>query len=441
MSMEDKLPPHNVDAEESVLGSILIEGDLIRGLSISPNDFYHEVNRIIYSAMLKLKEANIKVNQITLAQRLQEQEKLQDIGGAAYLSHLISVVPTHLDCDYYADIVQKLSVHRQLIIAGAQISSLGYEEVGSSTDVLSKADALLLKLRQGSGSVSIITPEARVKRLWDRYEKLYTSESGVALSTGYIDLDWKLGGGFFDGDFIILAARPSMGKTALAECISNNIAYGKNILFCSGEMSVEGLGDRDVARQTRVPIGTIRFGGYDEELYQKIIDKALPYISGLDIYHLDCIEPTSFTVPAIYQAAYEMKMRIGLSMIVIDYLGLLTDNYGRSENERIGYISRSIKQMARTLQVPVLALHQLNRGVEGREDKRPRLHDLRDSGSLEQDADVVMFLYRESYYKDTDNNIAQVLIAKQRQGESMKHIDILWDERDLTYKNLAREER
>ena len=439
MTFSDKLPPHNLEAEEAVVGSVLIDGDLIKGLSLSPDDFYDECCQQSYNAMLELKNSGVGINQITLAQKLQEQDKLSTVGGAAFLSHLISVVPTSLDCEYYADIVKRLSLLRQMIVTGGLISSLGLQGGDDAGEVLAKADGLLLKLRQKSGSVSLVTPKERVQRLWERYETLYKTDKGVAHKTGYLDLDRMLGGGFFPGDFIILAARPSMGKTTLAECIANNVGKGENVLFCSGEMDIEGLGDRDVARQVQAPIGTIRFGGYDEALYQTIIDKALPHIGSLNIYHLECAGHGNFTTSKIYQAAFEMKAREGLSLLVIDYIGLLTDAYGRSENERIAYVSRNLKEAARSLGVPILALHQLNRAVEGRDDKRPRLHDLRDSGSLEQDADIVMFLYRDSYYKETDSKVAHVFIAKQRQGEGMKIVDILWGEKDLTYKNLARE--
>jgi len=427
MTFSDKLPPHNQESEEAVIGSLLIDGEIIKGLSLFPNDFYHETNLIIYKAMLKLKEDGVGINQITVAQKLQEQDKLQEVGGAAYLSYLISKVPTSLDCDYYADIVKRLSTFRQLITVGGRIASLGFDGSSSTTEALSKADSLLLKLRQQAGGSYIITPEERTQRLWDRYEKLYTTERGIAVHTGLKDLDSKLGGGFFPGDLIILAARPSMGKTTMLECISNFIARSQNVLFCSAEMNIEGLSDRDVAGQIGVPISQVRFGGYDEGTYQDIVDKAIPYINELKVYHLDSTRTSQLTTANIYQAAFDMKSRLGLELVVVDYLGLLNDKYGNNNNDRLGYITRNLKQIAMSLHVPVLGAHQLSRAVESREEKRPQLHDLRDSGNIEQDADVVLFLYRESYYNESQSNITEILIRKQRQGDSFWGVKVYYD--------------
>ncbi len=436
----DKLPPHSLDAEEAVLGSVLIDGEMIRTITLLPEDFYHEQYSIIYHNMLKLKEEGKGINQITIAQKLDESGKLEEAGGVGILSHLISVTPTSLDCQHYADIVQRLSSSRRLILAGEAIAKMGYEPDAEATANLVKADKLLLDLRKTAGGSHIITPEDRMRLLTERYTNLYAKEEGIAIETGLIDLDKRLGGGLFPGDLVILGARPGVGKTTLMETIANNIGQSNNVLFCSAEMNVESLSDRDVAGQIGIPVEQVRFGNYDDDTIKVILDKALPWISALNIYHLDFTRSYQITTANIYQAAYELQMRHGLSLIVVDYLGLLTDRYGSNNNERIGYMTRTLKEMAMTLEVPLLVAHQLNRGSEVRDDKRPQLHDLRDSGNVEQDADIVMFLYRESYYKkDSDSKVTEILIAKQRQGASGKRVKVLWDEKHQIYQNLARE--
>ncbi len=437
----DKLPPHNGDCEESVLGSVLIDADQIKMLTLLPDDFYYERYSFIYHAMLKLKEEGKGINLITVAQKLDDSGKLEEVGGAAILSHLVSVTPTSMDCLHYADIVQRLSSSRRLILAGETISKMGYEADEEATSNLAKADKILLDLRKTAGGSHIITPEDRSRILIERYSELYAKQQGVAVSTGLLDLDRRLGGGLFPGDLDVLGARPGVGKTTLLECIANHIGRSNNVLFCSAEMSVESLSDRDVAGQLGIPVDVIRFGNYDDDTMDKINDKALPWISEQKIYHLDFTRSYQITTANIYQSAYEIKERYGLALIVVDYIGLLTDRYGTNNNERIGHITRTLKEMAMTLDVPVLAAHQLNRALEAREEKRPQLQDLRDSGNVEQDADLVMFLYRESYYKkESDNNVTEILIAKQRQGASGKRVKVLWDESHQTYQNLAREE-
>ena len=439
MSLEDRLPPHNLDAEEAVIGSLLLDGELINSLMLEPFDFYHEVNAMLFKAMVDLKAKGASINQITVGQELNETDKLELIGGAAFLSHLISITPSSMDCHHYAEIVKKLSTFRQMIVAADNIAKDGYDASKSIDAVLSSADKYFLELRKDAGTSHIIIPDERVRILYDRYEKLYTLEKGVAISTGLIDLDRRLGGGLFPGDLLVLGARPGVGKTTLMECISNHVALNDNVLFCSGEMNIEGLSDRDVAGEIGIGVDEIRMGHYDEDVYQDIIDKGLPYLSKLKVYHMDASRTFQLNTANIYQAAYEMQTRYGLSLIFIDYLGVLTDKYGNNSNERLGFITRNLKQMALNLNLPVFCAHQLSRATESREEKRPQLHDLRDSGNIEQDADVVLFLYRDSYYGKEDNNITEILIAKHRQGKSGKRIKVLWDDKHQRYLNLAKD--
>lgn len=441
MTLEDRFPPQNLEAEEAVLGSLLLEPDLIHSLMLGPEDFYHEVNAMIFKAMVELKAKGSGINQITVAQQLNDYDKLEDIGGAAFLSTLISNSPTPIDCHHYAEIVKKMSTFRLMIVAADKIAKDGYDASKSITDVLSSADKSLLELRKDAGTSNIISPDERVRILYDRYEKLYTLEKGVAISTGLLDLDWRLGGGLFPGDLLVIGARPGVGKTTMLECISNHVALNDNVLFCSGEMNIEGLSDRDVAGEIGIGVDEIRIGHYDEDVYQDIIDKGLPYLSKLKVYHLDASRTFQFNTANIYQAAYEMQVRHGLALVIIDYLGQLTDKYGNNNNDRLGFITRNLKQMALNLNVPVFCAHQLSRAVESREEKRPQLHDLRDSGNIEQDADVVLFLYRESYYGKEDNNITEILGAKVRQGKSGWRVKVLFDDKHGRYVNLAKDKQ
>ena len=427
------LPPHNIDAEEAVIGSILIDGDCLKELSLKSEDFYAEHLRFCFSACLALKERDIKVNEITLAEELDRISKLQAIGGAAYLSDLISKVPTSLDVEHYAKIVQHHSVNRKLISVGQNIVKLGMMAAPDVSVSLAKADEMLLDIRRQNTQLSIITPRDRAKMLNDRYETLYKAPQGVAYATGLHDLDIALGGGFYAGDLIIVGARPQVGKTTFLQSIANHVGKTKNVLFCSGEMDVASLSDRDVAGLSGYTLGQIRYGSYTPEMYAEITGAPLDELCKLKVYFYE--EHKGFSTSQIYQAATQMYLRYGLDMIVIDYLGLLTDIYGQNTNDRYGYITRTLKELARSLHVPVLTAHQLNRAVEIREDKRPQLWDLRESGNIEQDADVVLFLYRESYY-NRDENVSketEIIIGKHRQGASNRLIKVMFDEKQWKY--------
>jgi replicative DNA helicase len=430
--------PHDIDAEEAVVGSFLIDSGAIFRITppLKVSDFYSERNRLVYEASWNLKERGVSINQITVAEALAQSNNLKDISGAAYLSHLISNCPTSLDCEYYADIVRRLSISRGLIESGKKIIELGQQTDPDIAGTLNKADELLLDVRKMGIPSPIVTPDDRVERLLIRYAKLNCVEGGVALSTGISKLDYALGGGLFNGDMVVLGGRPGLGKTSFMQTIANNIGREKVVLFCSAEMSVEGLSDRDVAGLVNAPISTIRRGGYSEEISQMIGGFAIEEIGKRKVFYYT---DTPLTTDRILQAGISMKLRHGLDALMIDYLGLLDDEYGRSPYERVGRISRKISQMSKILDVPVLIAHQLSRDVESRDDKRPGLSDLRDAGNVEQDADVVMFLYRDSYYnKDLEDNSVdvvptEVLIPKIRQGGGGKMVNLIFNKRTQSY--------
>jgi len=425
--------PKNIEAEESVIGSLLLDGDLIHGLDLLADDFYSEPNRLCFSACKQLAERGTKINQITLGQELKDRGNLELVGGVAYFSHLISVCASPLDCQDYAKIVKRLATYRSIINMGGSIAHLGYDQSVDISKTIDKVDEMVLSLRKSGTSSPIITPKQRADMMVDRYEKLYTMESGIALPTGLKKLDSRIGGGLYAGELAVLAARPSMGKTTFLLNIAKNLASKQIVLFCSAEMAVEGITDRDVAGEIGVTTNQIRQGGYDDDTYCSITGQGLSSIINRKLYFY---HDMPLTCSKILQAGTSMQLRYGLGLIVIDYLGLLDDDYGRSGYERMGYVSRKIKQIAMKLDVPILAAHQLNRALEMRQDKRPQLHDLRDSGRIEEDADLVLFLYRDSYYEDNADNVTEVLIAKQRQGEGHQIVKVYYDAEHQQYRDL-----
>lgn len=428
-------PPYNLAAEENVIGSLLIDGEMVHNLTIEAHDFSSEQNQLCFAACQALAERGVRINQITLAQELDEQKKLEVAGGAAYLSHLVANTVNSLDCWYFTDIVKRLATRRGLIVAADKIANIGYSGELDITEALDTSDAILLSLRQNGASSPIISPKERVKMMSKRYDTLYTAEAGVALSTGLNDLDYQTGGGFFAGDMIVLAARPGMGKTTISVNIANNAATsGKMVLFCTAEMTVEGITDRDVASILGITTNQVRRGGYDEDTYARIVGEGLQAVMGRSLFFYREIP---LTTAKILHAGINMQLRHGLDLVVIDYLGLLDDDYGNSQYERVGFVSRKLKQIAMKLNVPVLVIHQLNRALETRPDKRPQIYDLRDSGRIEEDADLILLLYRDSYYQDEADDVTEILIAKQRQGESHIIVRVFYDRERQQYRNLT----
>ena len=430
----DRLPPHDIAAEEAFIGAILIDEAGMAEVSLKVNDFYHEPHMIIYKTFADLVKSKTGINRITVAEELDRAGKLEQCGGVAYLLHLISVCPSPLDSMYYAEIIKRASVSRQLIAAGEEITDIGYTNPADVSKTLTKCDDKLAAIRKSGIGSPVISPKERAEMLYQRYSELYQKEMVMAINTGISKLDVKLGGGFYNGDVIIVGARTSMGKTTFLQFIAQEIARDVNVLFCSAEMNLESISDREVAQNAGIPTNRIRLGRYDDETYAKIVE-AVGEISSRKVYLYD---ETPMTTDKILQAALNMKMRHGLGAIVIDYLGMLGDDYGKNPYERISYISRKIKELARIVNVPVIVAHQLSRELEKRDDKRPQLFDLRDSGNIEQDADIVLFLYRESYYnkdENKDTGMTEIIIAKQRQGDAGKFIKVYYDKLTQAYYN------
>ena len=432
-------PLHNIEAEEAVLGSILIDETQLHGLSISASDFYSERNGLIFQACKDLKATEVGINQITVAHALSEKSQLEKIGGSHFLSFLISQTPTSLDCPYYADIVQKLSLKRKLAAMGKKVTELGNQLDGDLDGDLSKVDEMLQNLRKQATGVEIITPEARAQAAFEYYSTLQNKTGGIAVPTGLSDVDRFLGGGAYPGELVLVGGRAGIGKTTIAKTIANNIgSRGEKVLYFTCEMKTQSLTDRDVAGYLGERVDVIRYGDYDSVhtgLFSEIIGPGIEYIKNTKVYHVDGLINTE----RVRRTSLQMQQRYGLAAVVVDYLGLLTDDYGKTDVQRVSYISRTLKQIAIQLDVPVFSPVQLNRNLESREDKKPQLYDLKDSGSLEQDADVVLLIYRENYYKKITDNTAEIIIAKKRQGRANYAIKVFFDETHQKYCNLQKE--
>jgi len=428
----EKLPPHNAEAEENVIGSLLIDGTAIYGTAtiLQPEDFYYEQNRWIYKACLELYQRNEAIDQITVAQELASRGKLEACGGAAYLSHLISIVPTSLHIEHYAQIVYRLSVMRNLITAAHQIESIGYEGETDVDDSLNKAENALFRLRHGQGPRDLI----HIRQVLDRYfettadmeEKGYAGGAIPQVLSGFAGLDEFLGG-LQRSDLIIIAGRPSMGKTSFALSIARNAAVKQEacVALFSLEMAREPLVLRLVASEAGVDSRRVRLGFHTEAEEMRIMD-ATGALSEAPIYIDDS---ALLRIVEMRSKARRLHFERGIDLIIVDYLQLMQgDSRGENRVQEISYISRSLKALARELNVPVIAVSQLSRAVEWRASHRPQLSDLRESGSIEQDADVVTFIYRDDYYhtreewereypdKDYPEGIADIIIAKHRNG-------------------------
>jgi len=429
----EKLPPHDLDAEEAVIGSLLIDGTAIYKIAtfLGKEHFYHEQNQWLYGACLSLYQRNEAINQITVAQELARQEKLESCGGAAYLSHLISICPTSLDIEHYAQIVYRLSIMRGLISAAGQIATIGYEagpDVGTS---LGRAEDALFKLRHGQGAQDF----THIRQVLDKYFEVtptpemegYPQEAMPYVLSNFVGLD-ELLGGFQHSDLIIVAGRPSMGKTSLALGIARNAAVEQKacVAFFSLEMAQEALVFRLLSGESGVNSKRVRFGLHTEDEERRIME-ATGILSEASIYIDDSPQ---MRVSEMRSKARRLNFEHPLDLIIVDHLGLMQGD-GRVENrvQEISYISRSLKALARELNVPVLAASQLSRASEWRASHIPQLSDLRDSGSIEQDADVVLFIYREEYYYKTEEEWqtqhpdkeypreeADIIIAKHRNG-------------------------
>ena len=418
-SIAERIPPQNIDAERSTLGSMFLEKEAIeKGLELlEAESFYREAHRVIFEVVLHLHNHGEPVDIITVSEELKRRNMLEKVGGIPYLTALANAVPTAANIEYYAKIVAEKALLRLIINTATEIVRLGYEGSDEVDSILDQAEKQIFQIAQKRHVKGYVSLKSILIDTFERIEVLYESKGGVTgLGTGFKDLD-RMTAGLQPSDLIILAARPSMGKTTFALNLARNAAveYKAPVIVFSLEMSKEQLALKLLCSEAGVDNQRIRTGTLRDEDWPRL-SHALGRLSEANLYIDDTPGITVFDIRA---KARRIKAEGGLGLIVIDYLQLMQSR-GRSENrqQEVSEISRSLKALARELEVPVISLSQLSRAVEQRTDKTPSLADLRESGSLEQDADIVAFLYREDYYnKETDKKgITDLIIAKQRNG-------------------------
>jgi replicative DNA helicase len=456
----DKLPPHDIDAEEAVIGSLLLDGTAIHKIATlleqpdKKSPFYSERNAWIYDACRALYERDEAIDQITVAQELDRGGKLEACGGAAYLSHLIAICPTPLDIEHYAKIVHRLSVMRRLIDAAGQISNIGYQADPDVDTSLSRAEDILFRLHHGQSRRDL----THIRQVLDTYFETiapaaeaegYPREPLHYVLSGFTGLDEFLGG-FQRSDLIIVGGRPSMGKTSLALSLARNAAVeqGACVALFSLEMAREPLVLRLLASEAEVDSRQVRLGRHNEEQEQRIMD-AIGRLSEAPIYIDDTPQ---VRVGEMLGKTKRLNLERGVDLIIVDYMQLMQgDRRFDNRVQEVSEISRSLKGLAREINAPVLAVSQLSRAPEGRASHEPQLSDLRESGSIEQDADVVVFVYRDEYYYTSQKEWedahpsevypppADIIIAKNRSGPTDR-VKLLFKPRMAKFENIPNQE-
>lgn len=448
--MQEKLVPQNIEAEQNVLSAILIENKSITAVAgiLKPEDFYRISHQLIYRAMLDLYAKHTPIDMVTVTDALKTADKLNDVGGVSYITLLANVAPTAANIKYHARIVAQKAALRKMVESGTAIAAMGYEGNGDNIrQLIDEAEKSLLRLTYRRSAPDCVPIHDILSTNVDRICSLVENRKAVTgLSTGFADLDY-ITAGLHPSDFIILAARPSMGKTALALNIAENIALRgakdgekpKSVAFFSLEMDHDQLVQRMIYNEADIDTNELRpqkeltgqgSGNSNDETTdeekEELLDRVWTTAEKLDSANIFIDDTPGLTIMEMRSKARRMQAEHGLDLIVIDYLQLMQASDGSHPENRqreVSEISRGLKSLARELNVPVLALSQLSRSVEYRQVKKPMLSDLRESGSLEQDADIVMFLYREDYYKNNDetpSHLTELIIAKHRNGPTGK---------------------
>ncbi len=443
-----KVPPQNLEAEQSVLGGILLENEAISKVleTLLPDDFYRESHRKIFNSMIELFEKNEPIDLITLTNQLKSMGHLDGVGGSAYLSSLVDSIPTAANITYYARIVKEKSVLRRLITTATEIVTRGYGDEDDVWDLLDEAEKSIFQIGESQIRPSFFKMKTILQESFKTIEKLYESKEIVTgVPSGFNDID-KLTSGFQASDLIIIAGRPSMGKTAFCLNIAQHVAVEKSIpvAFFSLEMSKEQLVMRMLCSEAQVDAHRVRGGFLGETDWPKLT-RAAGTLSEAPIF----IDDTpALSVLEMRAKSRRIMAEHKLGLVIVDYLqlmrgrGLSTRGRAASESreQEISDISRSLKALAKELQIPVIALSQLNRRVEERTNKRPQLADLRESGAIEQDADLIGFIYRDEVYNKGDDNpnkgIAEVIIGKQRNGP-VGDVKLAFIDKYASFQNLA----
>jgi replicative DNA helicase len=442
-----RVPPHDLDAERAVIGAMLVSETAVAVVAerLAAEDFYSEVHRIIYGAMMRLYSRGEPIDQLTLTNELRSVNEFERIGGRPYVFQIVESVPTAANAGRYADIVRGKALLRAIIDVGSRITENAFREPEDVSEALDSAEQLVYgvsnrTLREHLAPISELAPGAL-----EMIQRLYEQEGEVTgVETGFEDLD-RLTTGFHKSDLIILAARPAMGKTAMALNAIWHASGEKKmpVAIFSLEMSKEQLVQRLISQTTRIPAQALRSGNVKAEDWPKLV-RGVAEVSRAPIWIDDTAGVTLMEIRAkVRRLASQLNVagEMPLSLVVVDYLQLMVGQGNRAENrqQEIAEISRGLKVLARDLDVPVLAIAQLSRAVEARHDKRPLLSDLRDSGAIEQDADMVMFLYRDEYYnsESDDKGIAEVIVGKHRNGPTGK-VQLAWMEQYTKFASLAR---
>ena len=445
--LDERIVPYNMDAEKAVCGSLLIDGDIISDLRyiIQPGDFFTSQNKSVYTACGKIADRGIAINQITVAKELASTKELEGIGGIAYLSHLVAEVPTSLHAEYYARIVKETSIARKLITMGSKIQELGYSET-DPVKMITESEKMLLEVEKDIAMPKLITPVDLAKRGTDYYTTLQQGKrKGVFF--GFKELDEMIGG-LFGGELCYIAGRPSSAKTDIALSIGEYVGLNfGNVLLVSLEQPWEEILDRFTSRKLKITPRHLRLGNYNDDLFGSITSY-MGEIAEKGLYFYDTggdIDGKGSTTSSVFSIANHMKLAYGLRLIIIDYIQLMEDEAREQLRERITTISKKCKRLARSLDVPVIALCQLNREVEHRNDHHAILSDMRESGSLEQDGDLILFTYRGEKYGDVSKvcqklkcdifGINEITIAKHRQNGEVADtvIPLLWNYKERHY--------
>ncbi len=439
-----RIPPQDIEAEVSTLGSLMLDKDAIVRVAdaLAAHDFYKPLHREIYEAMLDLFNRREPVDVLSVTSRLREKSKLEEIGGASYLATLVNAVPTASHVEHYASIVRRKRLLRDLIGASAHIAQLGYKEAEDVEQLIDEAEQKIFGIAKDYLRQEFLPVAEALEEAWERIERLHKGDGALrGVTTGFPDLDNYLGG-LQKSDLIILAARPSLGKTSLALNIARNVAVEekKSVGIFSLEMSREQVIDRLIASEASVDLWRLRTGRLREEGpendFARVRD-AMESLSQASLFIDDSPSPTAMELRA---KSRRLQARHDLGLIVVDYLQLIrSSNNAESRVQEVSEISRALKGLAKELNVPVLAVSQLSRGVEMRPRGVPKLSDLRDSGTIEQDSDVVMFIYREDKARESSEkkNIAEILIEKHRNGPTGK-VELYFHEESASFRSLEK---
>lgn len=439
--MIERIPPQNIEAEQAVLGAMLIKKEaVIEAMEIlRPEDFYRDAHRVVFEAIMAVFRNDSAVDMITVTEQLKKSDLLDKAGGVAGVTALANAVPTAANVVYHAKIVREKAELRELINAGSEITGWAFEDSDDVDAVMDKAEKRILEVTARENSADFTSMKDIVISVFKQIEERSTNKGGLTgVASGFTDLD-RLTSGFQPSDLILVAARPSMGKTAFTLNIASYVAVhlDKPVAFFSLEMSKEQLAQRMLCSEGGIDSQRLRNGDMKDEDWEHVIAAA----DRLTYAPVFIDDTPGITVMELRSKARRIKAEHGLSMVIIDYLQLMSgkgSKNGDNRQQEISEISRSLKALARELKVPVIALSQLSRSVESRQVKRPMLSDLRESGSLEQDADIVMFLYREDYYdKETEQqNVTEVIVAKHRNGP-IDTVRLYFDKEFTRFANFA----